>query len=155
MMTQATLYEQITQQRECILALWQAAALPSKRGLAAGFSKGSHFNALSDELLREKIDLLLEWLVSEDEPAGARAHLREICKVKAVQVQDPSEALGFILDLKGIVRLTLEKTEEFEELDKRIDQLMLLAFNEYSECRERLTQIRIEEIRRLKGRTTL
>ena len=158
---EATLYERISDERERILTLWQAAALPQDRGLAPKASAKSAFNIPSDQLLKDKTSSLLDWLVSVDEPASARPDLREICKVKAVLAQGPSEALGFILDLKEIIRLTLGKSsppasaqheKDLDELDKRIDQLLLLAFDEYSDCRERIMEIRINEVQRLAGR---
>jgi len=156
---EAKLYERIANQRERILALWQAAALPQDRGLPAKATAKTGFSVPIDQLLGERIDALFEWLISTGKPAGepasepaeARPHLREICKVKAVLAQSPSEALGFIFELKGIIRLVVNE-KDLGELDKRIDQLMLLAFDEYSDCRERLMEIKVEEVRRLAGR---
>jgi len=150
---QTALNQKIANQRERILALWQAAALPQDRGLPAKATAKSGLSVPIDELLRERIDALFEWLVSAEEPTAARPHLREICKVKAVLAQTPSEALGFILELKGILRLVLNE-KELQDLDKRIDQLVLLAFDEYSDCRERLMEVKINEVRRLAGRYT-
>jgi len=151
---EATLHKKITDQRERILALWQAAALPQNHGLPAKATAKTGLSVPIDQLLRERIDSLFEWLINSEEPADpaeVRPHLREICKVKAVLAQTPSEALGFILDLKGIIRLVVEE-KELDDLDKRIDQLILLAFDEYSDCRERLMEIKINEVRRLAGR---
>ncbi|MCL2751060.1 MAG: RsbRD N-terminal domain-containing protein [Coriobacteriia bacterium] len=153
---QTALFEKITSQRERILALWKAAALPQDRGLPAKATAKSGLSVPIDELQRERIDALLDWLVSAEEPAAAREHLREICKVKAVLAQTPSEALGFILELKRIIRLVVDGPaadgKDLNELDKRIDQLMLLAFDEYSDCRERLMEVKVNEMRRLAGR---
>jgi hypothetical protein len=59
-------------------------------------------------------------------------------------------------DLKDLIRLVLTsqgsacpKQDELRTLDKRIDQLLLLAFDEYTESRELMAQIRIDECRRL------
>jgi len=153
------LHKNITDQRERILVLWQAAALPQNHGLPAKATAKTGMSVPIDQLLRERIDALFEWLLASDDSndpadmAQARPHLREICKVKAVLAQTPSEALGFIGELKGIIRLVLQE-KELDDLDKRIDQLMLLAFDEYSDCRERLMEIKINEMRRLAGRLT-
>ncbi len=153
-------YERVTHNRERILSLWQAALLPQGGGLTLRDDSKNRFAAPTDYLLRKESEALFDWLLSEEEPAQARSSLQEICKLKAVQTNHPSEALGFILDLKSILRLVLGKdgitrTEaaELKVLDRRIDQLLLLAFDEYSDCREQIMELRIEEIRRLCGRS--
>ncbi|MCL1879436.1 MAG: RsbRD N-terminal domain-containing protein [Actinomycetia bacterium] len=88
----------------------------------------------------------------------ANAHLADICRIKAVQGASASQALGFIFQLKEIIHYEVEKrsdrtvaTDTLYQLDRRIDQLMLSAIDMYSEQRERITQIRIDEMRRLSG----
>jgi len=156
-----TLYKRIAEKRESVLKLWQAAVLPQDHGFLPKAMAAVRFSVPSDQLLNEEIAALLDWLISNEEPVSARLHLREICKIKAVMAQGPSEALSFILDLKEIVRLVLtEKTEPsegcdtciYKELDKRIDQLLLLAFDEYSDWREKIMEIKFDEIQRLVGR---
>jgi len=146
-----TLYKLISDNRERILLLWQAAALPRDLGLQ-GSAAAKRSVVSTDVLLKDKTAYLFDWLVSEEETASVLPHLREMCKIKAVMTQSPSEALGFILDLKGIIRLVLGKTEDMGEFDKRIDQLMLLALDEYSGCREQIMQIKIDEVLRMAGR---
>lgn len=150
------IYECIANNRERILSLWQAAALPQDYSTPLTQTAKSRLATQSDDLLKEEIEALLDWLTSEEEPVKARLSLQEICRLKAVQALNPSEALGFILDLKDIVRLVIHDQalcvahkDELWEVDKRIDQLMLLAFDEYSFCREQIMEIRVEEVRRL------
>jgi len=142
---QETLYKTILENRERVVTLWQAAALPQDHGIP---SKA----APAEDVLRSKIVSLVDWLLSDDEPADVRLHLREICRIKAVLALSPSQALGFILDLKGIIRLVSVETGMLDVLDNRIDRLMLLAFDEYSDCREQIMQIKIDEVQRLAGR---
>jgi hypothetical protein len=77
-------------------------------------------------------------------------------------VQDftPSQSTSFVYLLKTIVRQELAKDKKSSvsqdsllELDTRIDQVALMAFDIYMECRERLHQIRINEV--LSGRHAL
>jgi len=173
---EATLYEKIAEKRESILSLWQAAVLPQDAGFGSKATAKTRFAVPTDDLLKEETTLLFNWLISEEEPAMTRTHLTEICKVKAVMTQGPSEALGFILDLKGIIQLVLAsgtgsgsgsgtgdgtgtdstpdvQKGELEKLNKRIDRLLLLAFDEYMDCRERIMEIKLNEVQRLAGRT--
>lgn len=155
-----SIYERITHNRERILSLWLASALPQGYTLPSTKDvEDTRFLAPADYLLTEEMEALLTWLVSDEEPVKARLPLQEICRLKAVQSVNSSEALSFVFDLKDIVRLVLgdagdtepcgELCTEYRKLDKRIDQLMLLALDEYADCKERIMEIRIEEMRRL------
>lgn len=80
--------------------------------------------------------------------------LCELLKVRAVQDFPPSRAIAFIPKLKYLLREHLEKEfargdyeEDFQELESRIELLTFLAFDIYVECREKLYQIRIKELK--------
>ena len=161
-----TIYERIIQKRQRVLSLWQAASQPQGQGLLFKATSKTRFTTPAELLFKDETTALLDWLISEDEPIKARPTLMELCKFKAVSGLNPSEALSFILDLKEIIRLVLgetgpatngtdklisTQTNELIELDKRIDQLMLLAFDEYMDCRERIMEIKVDEVKRLAG----
>ncbi len=83
---------------------------------------------------------------------GAVQAVDRLVRVRAVQDMTASQALGFIPALKTILReelreLLKEDPEALRALEDRIDRLTLLAFDIYSGCKERLYQIRVEEIR--------
>ena len=99
-------------------------------------------------------------LVEEKDIAEAAKPLEEIIKIRAVQDFTPSRAIFFVYLFKNIVRDELGKEQTGEEvlsllavLDSRIDQVALMAFDLYMDCRERLHQIRVNEV--LSGRSAL
>ena len=99
-------------------------------------------------------------LVEERDLSEAAKHLEYIIKIRAVQDFSPSVAVAFVYLLKDIVREELAKEMNREEvlnilaaLDSRIDKVALMAFDFYMECRERLHQIRVNEV--LSGRSAL
>ena len=99
-------------------------------------------------------------LVEERDIAEAAKPLEDIIKIRAVQDFTPSQAVFFVYLLKNIVRDELDKENTGEEfmsllavLDSRIDKTALMAFDFYMDCRERLHQIRVNEV--LSGRTAL
>ena len=103
---------------------------------------------------------LFNILVEGGELGAASEPLENIIKIRAVQEFTPSQAVSFVYLLKTIVReeLTKEKgKEQFQEslagLEARIDTIALMAFDFYMDCRERLHQIRINEV--LSGRSAL
>ena len=99
-------------------------------------------------------------LVEEKDLAEAAKPLEDIIKIRAVQEFAPSAAISFVYILKEIVREELAKEKNREEvlsllsvLDPRTDKIALMAFDIYMDCRERLHQIRVNEV--LSGRSAL
>ena len=112
-------------------------ANPVGHGLRVG-TRGI-FEALADGMDHEKI----------------RQHLLEIIKVRAVQQFSPSQAVSFVFQLKEAVRCELAKAagdsrfaSEFAELQERIDRIALVAFDVFVECRERVCELRVNEVKR-------
>jgi hypothetical protein len=92
------------------------------------------------------------------DPARLRAALREIIQVRAIQEFSPSQAVGFVFRLKDVIRAELagetadpQVASALAALDGPIDHLALLAFEVYTECRERVYQLRLGELRRRVG----
>jgi len=80
--------------------------------------------------------------------------LNDIIKLRAVQDFLPSQAVGFVFILKQIIRSEIDVeihdgkiSQEFSELDKRIDKTALAAFNLYAEAREKIYQIRLKDLK--------
>jgi len=80
--------------------------------------------------------------------------LEEIVKIRSIQDFTPAQAVAFIFSLRQIVREELAgeldsgRLDELAELDGRIDQMALFAFDIYAKCRERLYDIRVDEVKR-------
>jgi hypothetical protein len=81
--------------------------------------------------------------------------LDRIIRVRAVQDLSPAQAVAFVFDLRSLVREEFENeirenevtSEELSLFDSTVDALALLSFNVYTECREKLFEIRVEEIK--------
>jgi len=104
--------------------------------------------------IRQGIEGLYEELLRDMDTGKVREYLDPIVRIQAVQDFSPSEALSFIPSLKGIIREELKREmqerrviEELSELETRIDQLTLLAFDHYMRCREKIYEIRMQEMR--------
>ncbi len=89
------------------------------------------------------------------EPAKMHEHLREVVKMRAVQQFSASEAVGFIFRLKQAVRTKLEAPgddsrfpAELVRFDQQVDRIAMEAFDVYVECREQLSELRINEVKR-------
>ena len=87
-------------------------------------------------------------------PAGmeeARAILEPVMKVRAVENLPPSGRVDFILPLREIVSEIVREEkrkdllgQEWLDLNSRISRCALLGMNLYSECREKVNQLRIK-----------
>ena len=105
-------------------------------------------------IISSQAKAILHELLNECDAARLKEYFTQIIKVQAIQSVLPSQALGFIFDLKIIVRnLFAERIREnnfFSELfllDCRIDQLAQLAFDCFMETREKIFHIKLKESR--------
>ncbi len=95
-------------------------------------------------------DGILEIGITEE----CRSGLEGIIKMRAVQEFSPQEALSFMFDLKKIVREEVQNEaapddfyQELHSFDEKVDDLTGLSFNIYSNCREKIYEIRINELK--------
>ncbi len=110
-------------------------------------------NPVYHQLSRGLTDLLAV-LVEEKDVEAARAALDEIIRVLALQETAPSQALAFVFHLKQVIReelaaelqdLTL--APEMTDLESRIDGLALLGFDGYMQRREKLCELKVNEVK--------
>jgi len=101
---------------------------------------------------RAAVETLLEGRPSDE----VCSHLSEIIKIRAVQELSPSQAIGFVFALKDAVRAELGDdtvgpvaSSELAELDRRIDEVALAAFDVYMRYRGQVYEVRISEIKRI------
>jgi hypothetical protein len=79
----------------------------------------------------------------------------DIVRLRAVQDLLPSQALAFLFSLKGIIREELraeiagqDLSDALLSLESRIDSLALSAFDIFMQCREKIYEIRANELKR-------
>jgi hypothetical protein len=97
---------------------------------------------------------ILDQLINTMDPKILHSHLDSIIRIRAVQDFTPSQATAFILSLKKVLRDHLAKelqdsrmAAEFIELESKVDQICLMAFDIYMQCREKVYQISANETR--------
>ena len=98
--------------------------------------------------LREGLALIVDGVMTGGNPEELREALDLVIRVRAVQEFTPSAAIGFIFNLKTVVRdVVADGGRVPSEFDRAVDRLGLVAFDVYMSCREQLWSIRAEEIR--------
>lgn len=99
--------------------------------------------------LREGLPALFDELAGGMDWSRILPVLEEIIRIRAVQDFRASEAVGFLLLLKQAIREELATGDPaVAALDRRIDEMELRAFDLYTECREAIQKIQVNEARR-------
>lgn len=146
----------LKQKKSSVLNHWLNALLESYSLDAKRFftkQKDQFANPVGTTLSRE-LDRLYDLFLLEWDTNQLSSVLENIIRLRAVQDFTPSQALSFIFDLKTIIKTELKKEiknhdlqEEILEKELEIDRLALLGFDVYSNCRQRLYEIRVKEVK--------
>jgi hypothetical protein len=152
-----TLGELLKANQDAIFEKWLADALASYSGDAAkafARNKDPFANPVGAHL-RAATRAILDALLGQVDAETMRGHLEEIIKIRAVQEFTPSQAVGFIFRLKGILRTELPAeaadprlAPQWAELEGRIDGVALAAFDVFVKCREQISDLRVNEVKR-------
>ncbi len=106
------------------------------------------------QAIYENIEGIFDGLIKEADTGTLNVYLDNIIRVRAIQDFSPAEAVSFIFSLKQVIRKELEKEmydqEMFREvlvLESAIDSLANTSFDIYMKCREKLYDIKANELR--------
>jgi len=148
----------LCQKKDDILARWFDLTLATYAPETAVLwkkQKDPFANPVAHRFRTGMTGVLNELSTSGETPTTAvyEPFLDEIVRVRAVQDFTPAQAVAFIYLLKQACRDVLWKevsengrfTELFE-LESRIDVLGLISLDIYCKCREKLFQLRIDQI---------
>jgi hypothetical protein len=110
--------------------------------------------------LSEGMEALYEGLLQGVEADQLSSPLGKILQIRSVQDFSPSQAVVIVSLLKKAIQKEMKGNkielngmiEEWFDLESRIDQLSLMAFDIYASYRERICEIRINEIKRDRDR---
>ena len=142
---------EMTEFRDDILERWIEGIVEGYPEETAKFlrSQSDRFANPVGASLREGLSEILDGVLRGIEPDELTSALDRVIRVRAVQDFEPSAAVGFIFDLKGLVRQFVRDGADasLAALDSRIEGLGLCAFDVYVKCREEMWSIRAREIR--------
>jgi hypothetical protein len=150
------LQAQLKQNRESVLRKWFDLTVSTYEPEMIRFLKKDK-NPFSNPVrhtIRSGLEKIFDGIVNDMHIETCYEGLKEIIKLRAVQSFSPSQALVFIFDIKDIVRNELQdlinadiSENEMRVFDKNVDRLTGVAFDIYSECREKINDIRLTEIK--------
>jgi hypothetical protein len=105
---------------------------------------------------------LFQELLKKEDYEKARSFLEDILRIRSVQDFSPSQAVVFLPLLKGVLKDEIGEQVrqnrlygEWLELESRIDEFLLLAFDIYMACREKIFQLKTQELRSRKAFSSL
>jgi len=146
----------LEQRKDTIVEGWVDAVLsayPSESAVLFQAQKDPFANPLGHSV-REGTRGIFQTILNGMDGEKLRTHLDKIVRIRAVQQFTPSEAFS----LRSIVRNVIPEAEvdagfreELAELDARIDEVALAAFELYAARREEVSQLRISEVKRQMG----
>jgi hypothetical protein len=151
------LYELLRRRRGEIVHAWieDTLASYSERAAEAWARERDPFANPVGHSLRVGMSAVVEWLLDGTDPESMRRGLDDILRIRAVQEFTPAQAVGFVARLKGILRRSTgarvdddDARAELLELETRVDEVGLLAFDLYTQHRQRLYEGRVRELKR-------
>jgi hypothetical protein len=149
------LEKRIAKQKKQILANWFDVLTGTYPPDTAQFLKANPdtFTNPVAGTARRSLEALLDAVVTDETPEAFTAILDPLIRIRAVQTMfTPSQATAFVLDLKPIIRKHIaikaddpQGQRDLQVLEKRIDRLLLIAFDIFVRCREKIYHLKATE----------
>jgi hypothetical protein len=151
----ASLAALLSEHKNAMVAKWLQLTLTAYQETSAAFlsQPADPFRNPVGYTLREGLSVLFEAAVQSTAAPAMQAALDGIIRIRAVQDIPAARALAFIFLLKRIVRADFTKDcmqfpSEIEAMEARIDEIALLAFEIFVQCREQIAGIKANESKR-------
>jgi len=147
----------LSKNRDAIIEKWRQYTLETYPPDARTYFKREKdpiANPVGSTIKRE-IEAVFDRMLDGNDADELSPYFTELMKIRAVQGLSPAEAVSFIFRLKLAVRDVIGGEikkqglhDDLFEFDRRVDELALAAFNKYMVERERIFEIRANEVRR-------
>ena len=147
------LNEALTAKRGVVLERWFQAVLATYPEETARFLAGGAdpFANPVGHTVREGLGRLYDRFVADVPTSELSSAIDGIVRIRAVQEFTPSAAVGFVYTLRKILREELADAALDPAgqavLENGVDRLALVAFDVYMQCREKIFEIRVREIK--------
>ena len=154
-MNHESIWEQLEKKSTSVLGKWYKLILGTYPAETARFlrNESDSFNNPVGHVISEEIETIYNELLHETNPEKLAASLDAIIRIRTVQDFTASQAAGFIFLLKQAVREELSGeiagkpvSRELLDFESRIDRLALDAFDIYVKCRDKISDIRMNEV---------
>ncbi|MBI4710748.1 MAG: RsbRD N-terminal domain-containing protein [Nitrospirae bacterium] len=149
------LYNLLSENKSAIVSQWFDAIVETYPPDTSRFLKGQQnpFHNPVGAVIYQGMEHLFEELLRAAWSENLSLHLDNIVRIRAIQDFTPSQAIGFILHLKKIIRETFineiaerRLSDELLIFENKVDDISLLAFDNYMKCREKIYQLKVNEL---------
>ena len=146
----------LTQKKAAVLEKWRDLIVQTYPADASEFLKRDkdRFNNPVGYTIASGTEGIYDALLEGSASNVLSSTVDSIVKIRAVQDFSPSQAVAFVFLLKKAIReqLAAEMREnglssQLLAFESKIDELALLTFDSYMRCREKIHDIRVNEIR--------
>ena len=150
----------LAQRKTAIVKKWFAATVKTYPPDTAKFLKSQKdpFANPVGRTIYQGLLALFDELLKETDHNVMQSLLDPIIRIRAIQNFSPSQATSFIFFLKNVIRDNIRdnlkeedfKGQLFRELllfESKIDELSLIAFNIYNQCREKIYELKANEMK--------
>lgn len=146
------LIAQVALKKDAIVNKWFTLVVDTYPAETARFlrSQKDPFANPVGQTTRQSLQKLVDLLGADLKTESARAALDPIMRIRAIQEFSPAQATRFIFGLKTILREVApsdRQTEEMRLVDHRIDEMALTAFDIYMQCREKIFDMKANEMK--------
>ena len=147
----------LTQHKNDIVKKWYDNALKSYKADVARFmqTQSDQFANPVGGAFSQNLEPLFNELCGEMNAEVLFANVDPIIRIRAVQSFAPSQAVAFIFSLKRVIRTVLKNElrsekalRELTEFDLKIDVMGLIAFDAFMACREKIYDLKANEMRK-------
>jgi RsbT co-antagonist protein rsbRD N-terminal domain len=146
----------LTQRKAAILKMWFTSTIETYPPDTAKFLKSQKdpFANPVGRTIHHGLEGLFDEILKEMDDKIIQSFLDPIIRIRAIQNFSPSQATRFIFFLKDAVRANLQKEDpgekRFDEVllfESKIDELGLMAFDIYMKCREKIYELKANEMK--------
>ena len=146
----------LAQRKTAIIKNWFALAVETYPPDTASFLKKQKdpFANPVGRTISRGLESLFNELLNKMDHDTIISFLDPIIRIRAIQNFSPAQAISFIFLLKKAIRENIKKEAYEEQLfnelllfESKIDQLAMIAFNLYMECKEKIYDLKANEMR--------
>jgi hypothetical protein len=150
------LLEHLARKKNVVVKRWfdrLVATYPADTAQFLRSQKDAFANPVGQNSL-QSLDGIFDHILKDFDRNAAKSIIDPIIRIRAIQNFTPSEAIGFVFDLKEIVQDMApgdasgpKGQKALAGLYRRIDALGLLAFDVFMQCREKIYDLKANEMR--------
>jgi hypothetical protein len=150
----------LVENRSAIVKKWHDLILRTYPEESQGFfRKKDQFTNPVGHAIYQGLPAIYEGLLEDGDGGEVCRVIDDIIRIRAVQDFSPSQAVSFLFALKSVIKEEIGGrlfenglSEEWAALDAKIDRLALLGFDIYTQCRQKIFDIRVDQVKKRSAR---